>query len=194
MPSKKNGYSTQLNWNAYLILTWTLKHCAQFLHMILLCNQNYWKVNQTLKLNRNIQCEQTVTLSDGTDKFFFFCVCGEGGKGVCFLNSSVWTALILYMNPAVPRTVSGFILVNGWISKALKSTLCCMTPVNINSTLWRAVGKIQSKQIIDELQSRQINVPLIQGCHAPRKTKFPVFSLCSLPFPCVFSSTKNKIL
>ena len=33
----------------------------------------------------------------------------------------------------------------------------------------------------------------IQGCHAPINTKFPVFSLCSCHFPCVFMSTKNKV-
>ena len=37
-------------------------------------------------------------------------------------------------------------------------------------------------------------VEVNQGCHAPIKTKFPVFSLSYLLFPCVFSSTKNKIL
>ena len=30
-----------------------------------------------------------------------------------------------------------------------------------------------------------------QGCHALIKTKFPVFSLCSCHFPCVFLSIKN---
>ena len=34
----------------------------------------------------------------------------------------------------------------------------------------------------------------IQGCHAPINTKFPVFSLCSCHFPCVFLLTKNKIV
>ena len=33
-----------------------------------------------------------------------------------------------------------------------------------------------------------------QGCHTLIKTKFPVFSLCSCHFPCVFLSIKNKIL
>ena len=34
---------------------------------------------------------------------------------------------------------------------------------------------------------------LRQGCQAPINTKFPVFSLCSCHFPCVFLSTKTKV-
>ena len=38
---------------------------------------------------------------------------------------------------------------------------------------------------------QQVGSEQVQGCHALIKTKFPVFSLCSCHFPCVFLSIKN---
>ena len=56
--------------------------------------------------------------------------------------------------------------------------------------LWYQLEMFEVKSEDTEIYS---NVTFLQyqGCHAPIKTKFPVFSLCSSLFPCVFSSTKK---